>query len=98
MEGSDLAMNRSASISPTTMPTPLAGISPNGLDNPHGRISFTSRGNGWPYFGTVTLPIFVSVHLGYRAMRQDACPVRCQQGLEVRTEQAPRRALPHRRR
>jgi hypothetical protein len=41
--------------------------------------------------------ISVSVHLGYRAMRQDACPVRCQQGWEARRGQVPRRALPHKR-
>jgi putative SOS response-associated peptidase YedK len=39
----------------------------------------------------------VSVHLGYRAMRRAACPVRCQQGWESRMEQVPHRALPHRR-
>ena len=39
----------------------------------------------------------VSVHLGYRAMRQDACPGSGHQVWEARTEQAPRRGLLHRR-
>jgi transposase InsO family protein len=39
----------------------------------------------------------VSVHLGYRGTRQDACPGSGHPGLEGRMEQAPRRALPHRR-
>ena len=60
---------------------------------------------GWPfptpdlefvrYFGSIRIQ--VSVHLGYRATRRDACPVQCQQGWEARTEQVARRALPHRR-
>ena len=45
----------------------------------------------------VRIRIEVSVHLGYRATRRDACPVQCQQGWEARTEQVARRALPHRR-
>jgi transposase-like protein len=39
----------------------------------------------------------VSVHLGYRATRQDACHDSGSEVLEARTEQAPRRGLLHRR-
>ena len=39
----------------------------------------------------------VSVHLGYRATRQDVCPGSGHQVLEPRTEQTPPGALPHRR-
>ena len=49
------------------------------------------------YITWITRYSFVSDHLGYRATRRDACPVRCQQGWEARMEQVPHRAPPRRR-